>query len=251
MFRRGLVWGGSDCPLFDEEDEKGGGGDGAGTGASGEDNKDGDGAGEEENKPITMAQLTQLLTSLKGDLTKQVNALDKKLKQSTSSAPGNSSIAKPPAKKPTQFEDEEKEELRKRLEQVESDRQTERETSLKKERDAEIKAALSEFPWKEADDRNVVFDYYKSKAERDEDGNLVIDGIELGDYIKKHVPKRFKGMLAPRDLGGSGNSGSGKAKSAGGVDLKDINPQYLSDPANHAKVQETLATLYAASRAGQ
>jgi hypothetical protein len=248
MFRTGLVWGGSDCPLFDEEEEKGGGGDGSGNSNSGEDNTEGNAS--EGDKPITMAMLTELLTSLKGDITKQVNAIDKKLKQQTSAPPAGNT-PKAPAKKPTQFEDEEKEELRTRLEQVERDRQTEREASLKKERDAEIKAALSEYTWKETDDRNVAFDYYKGKAERDEDGGLVIDGVELGEFIKKHVPKRFKGMLAPRDLGGSGNAGPGKSKAGGALDIKDINPAYLSDPANHAKVQETLATLYAASRAGQ
>ena len=246
MFQNGLLWGQAG-PLFEENDEANGGGGGNGAGDEGS----GEGAGDgEADKPITMATLTQLLTSLKGDLTKQVNALDKKLKQSTQQAPA--AKEKQPAegkKKQTPFEDDEKEELRNRLEQLETERQTERATSLNKERDADIKAALSEFPWKEADDRGIAFDYYRAKAERDEDGNLMIDGVELGEYIKKHVPKRFKGMLAAREVGGSGNSNNNKSGKAGALDLSEIKPGMSAE--TDAKARETILGLYAAARAGQ
>ena len=257
MNRRGLLWG-TCAPLMDaagDGEGSGGGagagagaGDGDGSGQGGDGEGDGDG-GSDDDKPVTMKALRELLGGFKMDVTKQVNAIDKKLKTQGGQQGGGQKPAPQPQKKAApQFEDPEKEELRQRLETQEKERATERQQMLNRERDSEIKSALAEFPWKDKDDRDVAFDYYRSKAERDEDGNLVIGDVELGSFIKKHAPARFRGMFAPRDVGGSGNS-AGKSKPSGALDLSEIKPGM--SPETDAKARETISALFQAARSGQ
>jgi hypothetical protein len=253
MRKNSFLWA---FPLMDEATdgtEGAAGGNGGGEGHEG--NNGGDGQ-DPAKQPLTLDVLGSALKALLPDLLKpivseQVNGLDakwdkrfKKITVQDGSAGGDGNGGTKTKTDP--FKEDREQELEARLAQMEADRKTERDQSLNRERDAEIRNALSEFPWKSAEDRQVAFDYYQSKAGRDEDGNLVITGTALDKFIKGHAAKQFKAYFQPRDINGSGNAGANSRGGSKGATLDMIKPNMTAE--EDANVRNTLSELYAAAK---
>jgi hypothetical protein len=123
------------------------------------------------------------------------------------------------------FEEREKE-MRERLETLEAQAREKERLVNEMQLDSEIKSVLSEFPWESSNGRSegkeIAFDYYKAKAKRNDEGQLVIGDIPLSQFIKQHAAMSFKSHFQKRDIGSSGAQKSGTAK--GAFDIESIRP---------------------------
>jgi hypothetical protein len=251
MFRNGLLWGGV-SELRDALEE---GNDGGGNGNESADDKGGN-EGADDKKELsqedkiaaavaaTLAKLPEMIESV---VTKQVNGMDKKWDQRFKKLTPGDGAADDKKGKPDPFKEDREQELQQQLDQLKLEQAERDRKSQAAERDAEIRTALSEFPWKSAEDRTMAFEYYQAKAKRDEDGTLIINDAPLDKFIKNHAAKQFKAFFQPRDLGGSGNSGGAQqGGSKGGVTLEGIRPGMT--PEEDAKTRATLVELIAASK---
>lgn len=115
-------------------------------------------------------------------------------------------------------------ELREKLEQEQLARREEREQVEARELDAEIKAAIAALPFADPEGKSVAFDFYKAKAARDEDGNLVIGDKPLATYIQGHASRVFdKFMQVRQNVGGSGNA-TNRNSTVKGFSIDSIRP---------------------------
>ena len=55
--------------------------------------------------------------------------------------------------------------------------------------------------WFGGEGKQIAYDWYRAKATRDDNGNLVIAGMPLAQYVKEHAPRSFKNFFASRDIG--------------------------------------------------
>lgn len=111
-------------------------------------------------------------------------------------------------------------EAEKRIQALEEENTRTRKAAEEKEMDAEVKSALSSFQFNDGG-KDVAYDFYRGKIKRSEEGELVIGEMSAAKYISEHVPRSLAGLLAPKQVGGSGaKASSGK----GGADLDKIKP---------------------------
>lgn len=205
---------------------------------------DGDGSGGTGTPPVDQNQPPQALTLdaiiaglstrlpelIKPLISTELNGLDarlskelKKLKEGQAPPPPPKGDGQQPAPSDP-FKGEREKELLERLETIEKERKSERTASQEKETDAEVKSAIADFQWAtEGEGKQIAYDWYRAKATRDDNGNLVIAGMPLAQYVKEHAPRSFKNFFASRDIGGSGSPGRQSA-SSGKVSMDKIKP---------------------------
>ncbi len=197
---------------------------------------------------VSSALAKSLPTMIETAVSKQVNGLDAKIQKQLKDVKPAAAAPKPPdagnaAAELERIFKEREDEMNERMQKLENERAAERAESQRKEQEAEIKSALADFQWKEAEGKNIAFDYYNGKVKRSEDGGLTINDIPAARYIKEHGGKYFKNYHVPRDVGGSGAGGS-KNGGAGSPDIMSrvSNPKMTRSEAR--TVQAELAELF-------
>lgn len=237
-------------PLYEAAgDGTGGGGGGTGDGTGGTGTGTGTGTGEGDKPP---AWLEGFSTTLKDGFTTQINGLgarfEKRLKDLETKAAGTGTgtgtgsgqgggqgqgqgTGTGTGSTALDLANQQLREQKDQIDLINNERKAEREQSQRVALESEIRNSLSDFTWDPTQGgRDVALDYFKGKATRTEDGQVVIGDVPIAKFIKEQVPRMFKGMLATRQVGGSGaEHGSRNNGGKAAVDLKDIKVGMTAD----------------------
>ena len=90
-----------------------------------------------------------------------------------------------------------------RLAELEQARQEAEILAEMKDREAEIARATAAFPFANSLSQQLFAQYLSDKLERDENGQLVAEGLPLSTYAENQL-QVMSNLLAPKNLGGSG-----------------------------------------------
>ena len=110
------------------------------------------------------------------------------------------------------------------------------------DRQAQIQAILNPFPFANDQSREVAFDYFPSRVERNpETGELIVDDLPAADYVKERM-SNLNGLLQPRAVGGAGATNSGFRPGAQVPTTEQIKPGMSREERNQV-LQHAISQL--------